>query len=77
MNVVISKEEVKIYVEAYVESETKEGIFYRVICKGVDWECTCPDYVNRQKPWAGVCKHIKAVQDELGDSVELKRQTED
>lgn len=45
-------------IEAFVESETKEGTFYKVtydIYNG--WKCTCPQ--NRIK--GNECKHITEV----------------
>lgn len=43
---------------AYVESETTEGIFYKVTKENQDWTCTCPDHRHRQR----YCKHIEAIQ---------------
>jgi len=43
---------------AYVESETTDGIFYKVTKENEVWACTCPDHRHRQR----YCKHIEAVQ---------------
>lgn len=43
---------------AYVESETTEGIFYKVTNENGIFTCTCPDHRHRQR----YCKHMEAVQ---------------
>jgi uncharacterized Zn finger protein len=61
MNVVISRnrEGVREMFEVFVESETTEGIYYRITSDGDNWECTCPDHQIRGRE----CKHIKHAKD--------------
>jgi len=54
-------EEIIIHVEAFVSSESKEGVFYKVNYIVVNGNtrnktCTCPGYIHH-----GYCKHIKEV----------------
>lgn len=50
------KENTKIIkFEAFVESDTESGIYYRVTATGDKWECTCPDHKFRGHE----CKHIE------------------
>ena len=58
MEVNISKREVAI--EAFVESESNPGMYYKVTSIGTVWKCTCPAGVHR-----GNCKHIDAVGTEV------------
>jgi len=52
-------------IEAYVESETKEGMYYLVTADDFnDWQCTCPQNRIREVE----CKHIKLLKEELGDN---------
>lgn len=46
-------------IEAFVESETNEGTFYRVTLNGT-WKCTCP-----AGKFKGNCKHIEKVKEEI------------
>lgn len=46
--------------EAYVESETNEGTFYKVTFD-VEWHCTCPNSKFRDTE----CKHIVEVHKKL------------
>ena len=45
---------------AYVESESKEGMYYKVTKINGNWACTCPQNQKRKL----ICKHIKAVEAE-------------
>ncbi len=47
---------------AYVESETTEGMYYKVTIGNGIWTCTCPDHIHRQR----YCKHMKVVQFDEG-----------
>lgn len=57
----ITKNKTIFEIEAFVESETKEGIFYRVTAEDENWTCSCP--AGRYR--GGYCKHIKKVKDEI------------
>lgn len=59
MDVLITKKVLEV--EAFVPSETHEGMFYRVEVSDGDFHCTCPDYKNR----GTFCKHIKKLKEEL------------
>ena len=54
---------------AYVESETTEGIYYKVTKENEVWTCTCPDHRHRQR----YCKHIEAAK--IKYNVRLKENT--
>lgn len=59
MKVDITQNEQKMVrdVTAYVESESKGGMFYKVTFSVEErWKCTCPQFENRKKE----CKHIEA-----------------
>jgi uncharacterized Zn finger protein len=59
MEVNVTKKEVVI--EAFVGSESKKGMYYKVTSNGNEWECTCPDHVQRGR----TCKHIDSVHDKV------------
>lgn len=55
--------EEKIYVKALVQSESKDGAYYKVVIDGANsWNCTCPDYTRRNT----LCKHVRTVKEGLG-----------
>lgn len=65
MNTIITKnEERRVHeIEAFVESETTTGAYWRVnFTLEVGWTCTCPQNAMRHKE----CKHIESVREELG-----------
>ena len=53
----------KIIAEAYVESETQQGMYYHVVIALPDNTCSCPYAQNRKIN----CKHIIAVTKELNE----------
>jgi uncharacterized Zn finger protein len=61
MKVDIVKNKTIEIVIAYVESESKNGMFYKVTYDG-EWNCTCPAGIHR-----GECKHILAVREEVNE----------
>lgn len=59
MNIKIVKQIMEL--EAYVESETTDGVYYLVTCINDEWECTCQSFKNRKQ----ICKHIREVKEEI------------
>lgn len=58
MNINITKDTLKDReIQAYVESESKSGIYYEVNLSKNIWTCTCPQNTVMHK----TCKHIQAV----------------
>jgi uncharacterized Zn finger protein len=56
MNIVVTKNEkvVKEVYTAFVESESYDGVYYKVEAINGSWTCTCPDHRHRGHN----CKHI-------------------
>jgi uncharacterized Zn finger protein len=66
---VIIKENTKVEkIEAFVESSSNPGTFYRVTSVDNKWQCTCPQFKYR-----GACKHIDAVYIEASQSYDVWR----
>ena len=61
MNAIITKNKHVVDIEAFVESESKAGTYYRVAYNGHEWSCTCP---CGQLGNGKTCRHITAVAEE-------------
>ena len=58
MEIDITKNKKVHEIEAYAESESHPGMYYKVTFNGdIGWKCTCP---QNQKKGAN-CKHIEQV----------------
>lgn len=60
MKVEIVKKTIEL--EAWVESETNKGSYYKVQLDSDGWRCSCPDNSIR----GSFCKHITRAKEEVG-----------
>jgi len=59
MQTIITKKVFEI--EAFAESESVEGMFYKITCEDNEWHCTCPNHMKTHRD----CKHIAEVKSSI------------